>query len=110
VTVDPDPVVPAELSMEELAGAKVRVPAYVVYRDFAEETVMLNLRTGKYHGLNRPGGMILDCLEKAPTVSSAVEEIAKRYGKDAEEIEQDVYEFCVDMLQRSLIELDDASG
>ena len=110
MTVDPDTVVPAEFSMEELPGAKVRVPAYVVYRDFADETVMLNLRTGKYHGLNRLGGVLLDALEKAPSVSSAVEEIAKRYGKRPEEIEQDVYEFCMDMLQRSLIELDDAAG
>ena len=30
----------------------VRVPEHVVYRDFAEQTVVLNLRTGRYHGLN----------------------------------------------------------
>ena len=110
MAVNPDSVVPVDPTMEELAAAKVRVPAYVVYRDFAHETVMLNLRTGKYHGLNPSGGMILDALEKAPTVSSAIAEIAERYGRPAAEIEQDVYEFCADMLQRSLIELDHVSG
>ncbi|MGH2935427.1 MAG: PqqD family protein [Gaiellaceae bacterium] len=106
----PEPVAPAELTFDELAVAKVRVPAYVVYREFAHETVMLNLRTGKYHGLSPSGGVILDALDKAPTVATAVGEIAKRYGAPVEEIEQDVYEFCADMLQRSLIELHDAAG
>ena len=110
MAVSPEPVAPTALTFEELAVAKVRVPAYVVHRELAHETVMLNLRTGKYHGLNPSGGVMLEALDKAATVASAVGEIARRYGTPAEEIEQDVYEFCVDMLKRSLIELDDASG
>lgn len=110
MAVNPEPLAPAEPTIEEIATAKVRVPAYVVYREFAHETVMLNLRTGKYHGLNPSGGVILDALDKAATVADAVGAIAKRYGAPAEEIEPDVYEFCVDMLRRSLIELDDAAG
>lgn len=96
--------------MADLAAANVRVPPYVVYRDFAHETVMLNLRTGKYHGLNPSAGAMLDVLEKASTVFDAVHQIAKRYGKEPAEVEQDVYEFCIDLLDRSLIELGDASA
>lgn len=97
------------ITMAQLTASKVSVPAYVVYRDFAHETVLLNLRTGKYHGLNPSGGVILTTLESEPTVAGAIEVIARRYGRHTEEIEQDVYDFCVDMLERSLIELADGS-
>ena len=40
----------------------VRVPDHVVYRDFAEQTVVLNLRTGRYHGLNETSSQMLDAL------------------------------------------------
>ena len=35
---------------------KVRVPRHVVHRDFPAQTVILNLETGKYHGLNPTAG------------------------------------------------------
>lgn len=37
-----------------ILDSQARVPRHVVYRDFVNETVVLNLETGTYHGLNRP--------------------------------------------------------
>ena len=34
------------------AALSARIPQHVVFRGFATETVVLNLETGKYHGLN----------------------------------------------------------
>ena len=47
-----------------LMGATVRVPANVVYRPFPAETVVLNLDTGTYHGLNNTGGRMLELLDQ----------------------------------------------
>ena len=35
----------------EIMQSRLRVPEHVVYRSFGEETVVVNLRSGKYHGL-----------------------------------------------------------
>ena len=51
----------------------VSVPEHVVYRDFAEQTVALNLQTGRYHGLNETAVTMLDALREAPTVAAAAE-------------------------------------
>ena len=35
---------------------KAVVPEHVVYRTFVSETVVLNLQSGHYHGINTSGG------------------------------------------------------
>jgi hypothetical protein len=49
----------------------VRVPEHVVYRKFAEETVALNLQTGRYHGLNPTAAAMVQALRDEPTVAAA---------------------------------------
>ena len=43
------------------ASAQVSLAPDVVYRTFATETVILNLQTGRYHGLNKTGGRCSSC-------------------------------------------------
>ena len=59
-------------------SARVRLPQHVVHRSFVAETVVLNLRTGKYHGLNPTAGKMLEALDAAPTVGAAVPVLARR--------------------------------
>jgi Coenzyme PQQ synthesis protein D (PqqD) len=66
---------------DELLGRKALVPSHVVYRDFVTETVVLNLETGEYHGLNRTGGLILAVLERAETIGAAARTLADQYGR-----------------------------
>ena len=58
--------------------AHASVPQHVVYRRFAAETVVLNLETGTYHGLNATGARMLELNPMLPigsglTVNVAVE-------------------------------------
>ena len=91
-------------------SARVRIPSHVVYREFPAETVILNLETGQYHGLNRTGGAILASLERTPSLQETVTAVAKQYGQSLTEVERDVRAFCGDLLRRGLILLDPASG
>jgi coenzyme PQQ synthesis protein D (PqqD) len=93
------------LTAADLLEKSIRVPEHVVYRAFAKETVVLNLQTGKYHGLNPVGGRMLDVLERLPT-AEAVAQLADEYALPVDEIERDVCEFCAGLLERGLIELD----
>jgi hypothetical protein len=97
---------PTETAM--LLAARVRVPERVVYRPFVNETVILNLETGTYHGVNPTGARMLDVLQRASSVRDAAARLAEEYRVPLEQMEQDVCEFCRDLLHRGLIELADA--
>jgi len=97
-----------ELSDQELLAAKVRLPQHVVHRSFVAETVVLNLRTGKYHGLNPTAGKMLDALESADSVGAVVPGLAAEYEVEASQIEADLIALCRGLLERGLIETSDA--
>ena len=84
---------------------RARVPEHVVHRQFAEETVILNLKTGYYHGLNVTGGRMLEVLGAAPTVGEAARRIATEYEQPLDLIEADLAEFCLALVERELLEL-----
>ena len=71
-----------------MTAATARVPAHVVYRMFAQETVVLNLNTGRYHGLNPTAGTMLTALERHATVGEAAAWLAAHYEQPLEEIER----------------------
>jgi hypothetical protein len=85
---------------------RARVPQHVVHRQFAEETVVLNLQTGYYHGLNVTGGRMMDELGSAPTVRAAAKRLAEEYNQPLELIEEDLVEFCIALAELGLLELD----
>ena len=93
------------LSREDVLRARPTVPDHVVYREFVQETVILNLETGTYHGLNPTGGKILETLGVAATVGEAAATLASHYRQPRESIEEDLYKFCLDLHERGLVEL-----
>ena len=89
-----------------LLASKVKVPQHVVYRSFPSETVVLNLETGKYHGLNATAGQMLEALERAACVRDAATALAEGYEQDQSVIERDLCELCQSLLERGLIQTD----
>ena len=88
-----------------LTSASVSVPKHVVYRAFAGETVILNLETGKYHGLNVTGGRMLRLLDGAESIAEAASAFARDYGKALSEVEDDIRSFCTRLCERGLIDI-----
>jgi Coenzyme PQQ synthesis protein D (PqqD) len=93
-----------------LLSARVSVPQHVVYRNFPAETVVLNLDTGKYHGLNPSAGRMLEALEQASSVRAAANALAQSYEQPLATIEHDLCELCEALRERGLIEIDGASS
>jgi hypothetical protein len=89
-----------------LLEARVRVPASVVYKNFVKETVILNLETGQYHGVNPTGGQMIAVLEQSPTVREAAARLAAEFGVDAYEIQRDLCEFCDALVERGLLAIE----
>ncbi|HTU96515.1 MAG TPA: PqqD family protein [Solirubrobacteraceae bacterium] len=83
---------------------RVRVPRHVVHRDFPAQTVILNLETGKYHGLNPTAGQMLTALQSEVTVAAAAKVVATRMKMPVADVERDLCELCFSLLERGLVE------
>jgi hypothetical protein len=88
------------------ASARVTLPQHVVHRSFPSETVVLNLLTGTYHGLNATAGRMLEELERTGTIAQAAATLAVEFGQDASLIESDMCELCRALLARDLVRLE----
>jgi hypothetical protein len=99
-----------ERSDQQLLDARARLPQHVVHRSFVSETVVLNLRTGKYHGLNPTAGTMLEALEAAATIADAVPVLVAAYDLDQERIQGDLLTLTRGLLERELIVVTDASA
>jgi hypothetical protein len=88
-----------------LLDSHVAVPHHVVHRAFPTETVVLNLETGQYHGLNPVAGRMLEVLEQVGSVGASAAQLAREFDQPRERIEQDLSQLCTDLLERGLIEV-----
>lgn len=90
--------------------ARVSVPPHVVHREFPNETVLLNLTAGTYHGLNPVGGVMLRELEASATVGAAIVTLAEQFDQPLDIIEVDVVELCAGLCSRGLIVVHEPAG
>ena len=82
----------------------VRIPHHVVHRAFVSETVVLNLATGKYYGLNPTAGRMLEVLEKHASIDETAVMVAEEFDRPLEEIRVDLAELCDNLLEQGLLE------
>jgi Coenzyme PQQ synthesis protein D (PqqD) len=89
-----------------ILASRVRLPEHVAHRSFGDETVVVNLRSGKYHGLNRTALRMLEVLTESPSVGDAVPLLADELGADTARVEADVLDLCRGLAERGLVELE----
>lgn len=88
-----------------MSSKRVTIPQHVVFRSFVEETVVLNLESGRYHGLNRTAGRMLELLGKLGDVDAAADAVADETGAPGERVRADLHELCESLAERGLIQL-----
>jgi hypothetical protein len=86
-------------------GARVLVPNTVVHRSFPAETIVLDLKSGVYHGLNHVAGRMLELLAELGAVRAVADRIAEEYEQPPAQIQRDLCLLCQELLDRGLIEL-----
>ena len=92
---------------DPLLHARVNVPEHVVRREFAEETIALNLRTGQYHGLNPTAALMLDALAAGAEPLAVAREVSERQGVAVERVQDDLVALLRALAERDLVELDE---
>lgn len=84
---------------------EVTVPDHVVYREFPSETVVLNLTTGRYFGLNPTAGRMVRALQEHGSARLAAVALDHEFDPPLEVIERDLGRFCRDLAQRGLLDV-----
>lgn len=87
------------------AETAFHIPQHVVHRSFVSETVMLNLMTGKYYGVNTTGGRMLEALETGCSIQDAAELLGAEFDVSVDQLVADLLEFCEDLVERGLLEV-----
>lgn len=85
-------------------GARVSIPRHVVHRTFPTETVLLNLNTGQYHGLNPTAGRMFEVLCDCGDVDAAAATLAEEFEQPLETVTADLRDLCLGLLERGLLE------
>jgi hypothetical protein len=78
-----------------------------VSSDLSGESVILNLKSGTYFGLNEVGSSIWQFIQEPKTVSDVCESILAEYDVDAQTCEAEVQALLIDLLAAQLVEIRD---
>lgn len=81
-----------------------------VSSDLAGESVILNLKTGMYFGLNEVGASIWNLLQQPRSVKDICAQILEEYEVESEQCERDVLTLLHELSESELIEIKDAAS
>jgi hypothetical protein len=93
------------MSDPAMLAEQARIPDHVVHRTFVNETVVLNLKTGKYHGLNLTAGRMFELVDGVATLQDLAGRISEEYEQPLEEVQRDLCELVSKLHERGLVEL-----
>lgn len=83
--------------------ALLRFSPDVVFRELAGESVVLDLSSGRYFGLNAVGTRVWQLIGQGETVEGLLHSVTAEYDADASTIERDVLALLDDLEKRGLV-------
>jgi hypothetical protein len=98
------------LEWEDIRTRRPVVPRHVVYRVLVSETVLLNIDTGLYHGMDSIGSRFFEVMLECADLEAAVATLLDEFEATAEQIRADLIGYCTDLVERGLIELEGSAG
>jgi hypothetical protein len=84
---------------------RVRVPDDVLISPLQEESVIMNLDSERYYGLDDVGTRFLSVLTTANSIDAAYQSLAEEYDIDREVLRQDLVALIQNLLQQGIIEV-----
>lgn len=91
--------------MEISFADRVRVPDGVLISRLQEESVILNLDSERYFGLDDVGTRMLSVLSTSDSIEAAFESLREEYDVDGQVLRQDLLELVESLVQQGIIEL-----
>jgi hypothetical protein len=84
---------------------RVRVPDGVLISRLQEESVILNLDSERYFGLDDVGTRVLSVLTTADSIEAAYTSLLDEYDVDGPVLKQDLLALVENLLQQGIIEV-----
>lgn len=84
---------------------RLSIPPQVMSRLVGDETVLLDLASGMYFGLDGVGRRIWECLAEGKSLGETVAVIAAEYEVDEARAQADLVAFASDLVRRGLLEI-----
>jgi Coenzyme PQQ synthesis protein D (PqqD) len=84
---------------------RVRVPDGVLISQLQEESVILNLDSERYFGLDDVGTRMLSVLSTSDSIEAAFKSLREEYDVDIQVLRQDLLALVESLVQQGIIEL-----
>ena len=84
---------------------RVKIPDDVLISKLQEESVILNLDSERYYGLDDVGTRILSVLTTSESIEAAYETLRKEYNVDAHVLRQDLTALIENLSKQGLIKI-----
>ena len=81
----------------------IAVSTDVVAREVGEETMLLNLASGTYFGLDPVGGRFWQLLEEGKSATEARDALLQQYDVAPEELDRDLEKLLADLAAHGLV-------
>jgi len=82
---------------------RVRVPDQVLISNLQEESVILNINSEHYYGLDNVGTRFLSVLNTSESIEAAYEVLRDEYDVDPHSLRQDLLELTENLLQQGIL-------
>jgi hypothetical protein len=82
---------------------RVRVPDDVLISNLQQESVILNLDSERYYGLDDVGTRFLTVLNGSESIEAAYNVLRDEYDVDAQSLRQDLFELVEDLVKQGIL-------
>jgi hypothetical protein len=82
---------------------RVRVPDDVLISNLQEESVILNLDSERYYGLDDVGTRFLSALNTSDSIAAAYEVLRDEYDVDAHNLRHDLLQLTENLLEQGIL-------
>lgn len=82
---------------------KVRIPECVSFTHIGQTTVLVNLRTGAYIGLDKIGGLIWELIKMHGEIDAVVEAMMKQYKVEESVLRADIYRLVMQFYENEFV-------
>ena len=84
---------------------RVRVPDDVLISNLQEESVILNLDSDRYYGLDDVGTRFLSVLNTAHSIEAAYEKLIQEYDVDEEVLRKDLLTLVENLVAQGIVQI-----
>ena len=84
--------------------ARLKIPEQVVTRQVGDETVLLNLESGTYFGLDPVGSRFLELLQAKGALAAIIPQMLEEFEVTEAQLEADLVRLADEMLASGLLE------